>query len=56
MKKIVINIIVILLIFAILCAVILNFNKKDKDDGLKTIRVADATITLWKYNFKINHY
>ncbi len=48
MKKIVINIIMILLIFVILCAVILNFNRKKKDnDNLKTVRVAEVAHSIF---------
>lgn len=46
MKKIIINVVMILVIFAILCSAIVSCNMKKKDDdGLKTVKVADTTLT-----------
>lgn len=47
MKKVVINSIIILIIFLILCSVIFNFNKNNNDENLKTVRVAEVAHSIF---------
>ena len=46
MKKIIIKILAILVIFVILCSVIVNLNLKDNDD-LKTVKVAEVAHSIF---------
>ena len=48
MKKKIIYIVAILVIFALACAVLFNFNKKD-DDGkdLETVRLAEVAHSIF---------
>jgi len=46
MKKVIINIVMILVIFILLCSVIFNFNKKN-DDNLKTVKVAEVAHSIF---------
>lgn len=51
MKKIVINILLILIIFVLLCSVIFNFNSKskadDKGDEIRTVKVAEVAHSIF---------
>lgn len=49
MKKTIIYIVVILVIFALACAVLFNFNKKDSKDGeeLETVRLAEVAHSIF---------
>ena len=49
MKKTIIYIVVILVIFAFACAVLFNFNKKDSKDGedLETVRLAEVAHSIF---------
>ena len=49
MKKTIIYIVVILVIFAVACAVLFNFNKKDSKDGeeLETVRLAEVAHSIF---------
>jgi len=42
----------ILLIVLIATLVIILLNKNDKNDTLKTLKVADATLTSWRHLMK----
>ena len=49
MKKTIVYIVVILVIFALACAVLFNFNKKDSKDGeeLETVRLAEVAHSIF---------
>ena len=49
MKKTIVYIVVILVIFALACAVLFNFNKKDNKDGekLETVRLAEVAHSIF---------
>ena len=48
MKKTIIYIVIILVIFALACAVLFNFNKKsDDNDELETVRLAEVAHSIF---------
>lgn len=47
MKKIIINGIMLLVIFIILCSVIFNFNKQDNNSSLTKVRVAEVAHSIF---------
>ena len=47
MKKTIVYIVVILVIFALACAVLFNFNKKNDDKDLETVRLAEVAHSIF---------
>lgn len=47
MKKIIVKILMILIIFLLLCSVIFSCNRRNKENGLKTVRVAEVAHSIF---------
>ena len=47
MKKVVINILMVLIIFLILCSIIFSCTRKDNDNGLTTVKVAEVAHSIF---------
>ena len=47
MRKVIINSVMILIIFIILCSVIFNFNNKNDENNLKKVRVAEVAHSIF---------